>query len=879
MSAAEPAATAGPTTGQGPLFLVDGNSLAYRAFYALPESIATTEGQPTNAIYGFASMMVKILTDHRPSAVIVCWDAGMSGREVVFPEYKAQRSSKPGLLREQWPHLAPLVDAFGFTNVRVEGFEADDVIATLAERCREQEIPVMIVTGDRDAYQLVTDGVQVMHTSRGVTDTRIYDREGVIDRYGIPPELVPDLIGLRGDTSDNIPGVPGIGEKTAAQLLQQFGSVETVLASIDEVSGAKRKENLTNFADDARTGKALAILHRDLDVQVDPADLVGAGQDRTDLREFARRFELRVVIERLEEGLDDAEVIPDDPGERELHVEAREGRPDELDGEGPVAVATVGEAWAASRSDQAVTGTADAAGLAGQRAGQQLIAHDAKSLGGGRGGALGVDPSLVLAHDTMLAAYLINPARRVYDLDDLCVEEGLRPAGGDEISPDGQMELGASEPAGPDPATRARLTWELADRQRTLLEQFGLTSLLTEVEQPLVAVLAAMERSGVLLDIERLGEIAGAIREEAGDLERRIWELAGREFTIGSPQQLAQVFFEELGLTRKRRGKTGYSTDAQVLRQIRDEHEIVGLVERWRELTKLTNTYLDALPQLVDAETGRIHTTFRQATATTGRLSSINPNLQNIPIRSEVGRPIRGCFVAAPGNLLVSCDYEQVELRILAHVAGEDVLKQIFAAGEDVHEATAAQVFGLDPSDVGVTERSKAKAVNYGIVYGLSAFGLSDQLQIGRDEAQEFIDRYLGRFPAVQQFIASTIEQATEEGHVSTLMGRRRPIPELRARRWNDRQLGERLAVNTVIQGTAADIIKVAMVRCHRALVESGAATRLVLQIHDELLLEGPEDEASDVAAMATREMCAAFELDPPLVVEPGIGPDWLSAK
>ena len=478
----------------------------------------------------------------------------------------------------------------------------------------------------------------------------------------------------------------------------------------------------------------------------------------------------------------------------------------------------------------------------------------------------------------MVAAYLIDPARRVYELHELAADAGLAatPAGADP----GQLSLEAEDgEAAGDPAVDARLTQELAVRQAERLRQFGVERLLREVEIPLIEVLVAIERAGVKLDSERLAEIGEGMAERIAQLEREIFDLAGREFTIGSPQQLGQVLFLELGLTKKRRGKTGFSTDARVLAQIRDEHEIVAKVESWRELTKLKNTYLDALPALIDPRTGRIHTTFNQVATTTGRLSSTNPNLQNIPIRSEIGRPVRSCFVAERGMRLLSADYNQVELRVLAHVAGEDVLREIFASGQDVHRETAAEVLQISPDEVGPAERSKAKMVNYGIAYGLSAFGLADRLQIARDEAALYIQRYFERFPAVQRFIQETIARAEREGFVTTLLGRRRNIPELRSDQRQRRSLGERLAVNTVIQGTAADIIKLAMVRCHAALREAGMATRLVLQIHDELLFEGPEAEMSAAGDLVRREMCAAFELDPPLAVDVGVGPDWLAAK
>jgi DNA polymerase-1 len=872
----------------GELFLIDGNSLAYRAFFALPESIGTSDGRPTNAIYGLASMLVKIIDEHRPAGVVVAWDAGMSGREVTYDLYKAQRKPRPDLLREQWPHLMPLVEAFGYTNVKVEGYEADDVIASLTRQARDEGIPVMVVTGDRDAYQLVGPGVRVMSTSRGITETKVYDSDAVLERYGVPPELITDLMGLRGDTSDNIPGVPGIGEKTATQLLQRFGTLEGVLASVEEISGAKRKQNLVEHADDARMSKQLATLQYEIDTGVDLAAAMSSEPDRGALRDFMREFELRAVMERLEEALPEGEAVPGRSVEKELAVEVEEGTPGDL-GEGPAAVAIDGERWAAAQGERILAGSSSLDELAVALAGKPLVAHDAKSLGGGRHGLLaaaareGVE--LEIDHDTMLAAYLLEPQRRTYELTELAADAGIGlivqpgPASAAGDAEDGQLSLGEEGEAGLEPGEEARLVASLADTQRPRLAALDLEPLLNEVELPLVHVLVAMEREGLKLDAERLAEVGAGFGERIAALEKEIFELAEEEFTIGSPQQVGRVLFEKLGLSRKRRGKTGFSTDARVLAQIRDEHPIVEKIEQWRELSKLKNTYLDSLPDLIDPETGRVHTTFNQAATTTGRLSSTNPNLQNIPIRTEIGRPVRGCFVAERGARLLSADYSQVELRVLAHVAEEEVLKEIFRAGDDVHAATAAEVFAISREDVDVGQRSKAKMVNFGIVYGLTGFGLADRLNIPRKEGEEFVARYLERFPAVRAFREQVVERAQEEGYVKTLMGRRRPIPELRSGNPNTRRLGERLAVNTVIQGTAADIIKVAMVRCQSALREAGTKTRLVLQIHDELLFEGPPSEMDDAAKLVRREMCAAYQLDPSLEVDVGVGRDWLDAK
>ncbi|MGH2913665.1 MAG: DNA polymerase I [Solirubrobacteraceae bacterium] len=856
------------------LFLIDGNSLAYRAFFALPESIATSTGVPTNAIFGFASMLVKILTDYGPKATVVVWDAGSSGRKEVYAEYKAQRSSRPDLLKEQWPALEPLVASFGYRNLRVDGYEADDVIASVAQLAKTHEPPiaVMVVTGDRDAYQLVDDRVRIMTTSRGITDTRVYDRQGVIDRYGIAPELVPDFIGLKGDTSDNIPGVPGIGDKTAAELLQRFGSLETVLASVDQISGAKRKQNLSEHAEAARLSKLLATAKRDIPLDgIDLAQLVSTPPDRSQLRDTFREFELREPLRRLEEALGSAEAAAPAPAAEEaVGATVRAGglRDVEALGQAEVSVAVAapsvpeGELFAVEDNagwrfgvhaggEVLIGSTPDPADLVAALGLRPVVAHDAKSLGSVPTG---------LVHDTEVAAYLLEPARRAYPFRELCEERGLAAA--------------LDDLAGAD----ALLVHALAAWQRDQLADRGLTELMNEVELPIVRILREMELAGVRLDTQGLREISARVKAEADQLEAEIYELAGEQFTLGSPRQLEEILFGKLGLSRKRRGKTGYSTDARVLQAIRSEHEIVPRIERWRELTKLAQTYLDALPLLVDSDS-RLHTTFNQTAATTGRLSSNNPNLQNIPIRTPLGREIRACFVAAPGNLLVSADYSQVELRLLAHIADEQVLKEIFSRGEDVHTATACRVFGVAPDQIDPGMRSKSKMINYGIVYGLSAYGMADRLDIPQAEADEFIQRYLDGFPAVRSFIERTIAQGTEDGYVATLFGRRRQVPELRARRWELRKQGERFAVNMVIQGTAADIMKVAMVRCDSALAEQALSSRLVLQIHDELLFEGPADEAETVRALAVREMAGAYELDPTLVVEAGVGADWLSAK
>ncbi|MEA2220296.1 MAG: polymerase [Solirubrobacteraceae bacterium] len=852
------------------LFLIDGNSLVYRAFFALPESIATSTGFPTNAIFGFASMLVKILTEHGTKPTVVVWDAGASGRKEVYPEYKAQRSSRPDLLREQWPHFEPLVEAFGYTNIRLDGFEADDVIATLAERAREQSIPVVIVTGDRDAFQLIDPAgiVKVMATSRGITETKLYDHEAVIDRYGIPPELIPDFYGLKGDTSDNIPGVPGIGDKTAAQLLQAHGDLEGVLGSIEQISGAKRKQNLVDHAEDARVSKVLATMRRDLPVDLDVAVEAGRAPDRSKLREVFREFELRDPLRRLEEFLGAEEAAPAPQAETTLSARVRAGAVGDVPGlagdelvlavraprvaEGELLAVDPSWRFAVAGADEVLTGTIDdPARLVAAVGERPVVAYDAKALGT-------VPPALV--HDALIGAYILEPARRGYPLRELLEERGLASSIDDDV------------------AAEAVLIRELSDWQREQIVARDLGVVMQEIELPLIPVLRSMEVAGVRLNTRRMRDITTRVRDEVHDLELRIWALAGTEFVIGSPQQLGEILFNKLNLSKKRRGKTGFSTDARVLQAIRDEHEVIPLIERWRELNQLDKTYFSVLPQLAERDPeSRIHTTFLQAAATTGRLASTDPNMQNVPIRTDLGREVRGCFEAAPGHVLLSADYSQIELRVLAHIADEPVLKEIFVRGEDVHTATASKVFGTPPEQLDLGQRSKAKMVNYGIVYGLSDYGLADRLGIPREEAKEIIDTYLARFPAVRAFIDETIARATTDGHVTTLWGRRRQIPELKARNWQVRTLGERLAVNTVIQGTAADVMKLAIVTVDRAL--RGSPVRLILTVHDELLFEGPPDEVAAASEPIRREMCAVWEHDPPLAVDIGVGPTWMEAK
>jgi DNA polymerase I len=833
------------------LFLVDGNNLAYRAYFALPEELATSEGFATGALLGFTNMLFKLLADYRPKGVAVAWDTRPVHRTELSEAYKSERRPMPDLLREQFPYFRPIVEAFGYRNLEFEGWEADDVIATLATRADAAGVRTCVVSTDRDAFQLVTENVCLMMTPRGVSDVHVYTPERVEARLGITADRVPDFIGLKGDPSDNIEGVPGIGDKTASQLIAKYGSVEGVLEHVDELTPARAKA-IREHAEQALRSKELARMRRDLDIDCDPSELVLSPPDRSELIEMFRRFEFRGLLQRVD--LLDAAVPAAAP--REVagdELPWRQGDPSNTVLQGATAGFAADEIRVAIATDEGVVVGPRPSNTVLQAL--ELVVHDGK--------ALRVRPR----DDTLLAAYLIEPGRASYELDDLAAEYGV----GVRPVPEADEDTAAL-------VRGAALPLRLVAQMRARLLERGNLELYETIELPLTEVLAAMEDAGVRIDTYRMGEITARLADRVEELETKAYELAGEEFMLGSTQQVARILFEKLGLTPGRKGKTGYSTDTRVLRTIRGEHELVGVLEEWRELTKLLNTYLGPLPELI-GDDGRLHTTFNQAVAATGRLSTSNPNLQAIPIRTELGREIRSAFVAEPDCRLVSADYSQIELRILAHISGEPKLRDAFERGEDIHTATAAEVLGKDPPTLTKNERNIAKMINFGIIYGISAFGLSENLEIPREQAQEYIDAYLARFPHVQDFIARTIEEASRDGYVTSLLGRRRPVPEIRASSRQTRSLGERLAVNFVMQGSNADIIKVAMLRIHRRLREEGRSARLVLQVHDELLLEAPEAEVSAVRELVREEMCGAYALDPPLAVDVGAGADWNEAK
>src|SRR5215210_2898915 len=726
------------------LFLVDGNNLAYRAFFALPEELATSDGFSTNALLGFTNMLFKLLADYKPKGVAVAWDTHAVHRAAISEDYKSERKAMPDLLREQFPYFRPIVEAFGYRNLEFEGWEADDVIATLATDADEAGIKTTVVSTDRDAFQLVSDHVSLMMTPRGVSDVQVYTPGRVELRYGVRPEQIPDFIGLKGDSSDNIPGVPGIGDKTAGQLIAQYSTLEEVIEHVDELSPARRK-NITEHADQARQSKQLATMRRDLELGCDPGELVLLPPDRSELREMFRRFEFRNLLGRVDI-LDEA--VPAQPMRVDgTEVAWREGEFPEVRGRAALAIRD--GRFGLAQDDAGVLVGEWSPALERRLDRAEVIAHDFKAL-----------PRLTMepAEDTMLLAYLIEPGRAGYELDDLAQEYGVEPI----PSPATEDETAAL-------VRHAEIPRRLAPTMLERVRERGAEDLYRNIELPLTAVLSAMEDAGVKIDTYRMGEITARLADRLEELEAKAYELAGEEFMIGSTQQVARILFEKLGLTPGRKGKTGYSTDTRVLRSIRGEHEIVEVIEEWREYSKLLNTYLGPLPSLLSEADGRLHTHFNQTVASTGRLSTTNPNLQAIPIRTELGKEIRSAFVAEQGSRLLSADYSQIELRILAHVSGEPKLREAFARREDIHAATAAEVLGKDPATLTKDERAIAKMINFGIIYGISAYGLSENLEIPREEAQTYIDAYLARFPLVQDFIERTIEQAEHDGYAASL--------------------------------------------------------------------------------------------------------------
>ncbi|MEO7837573.1 MAG: DNA polymerase I [Acidimicrobiales bacterium] len=894
------------------ILLLDGNSLAYRAFFALPTDMATASGQVTNAVFGFTSMLVNLLKDHTPDGIAVAFDRPEpTFRHAIVDNYKAGRNEAPDILRQQLGLVRQVVEVLRIPLLEVAGFEADDIVATLATQARDRGDDVIIVTGDRDEYQLVEDPhVRVLYNRRGVSDYVLYDEAGIRARTGVSPTDYPQYAALRGDPSDNLPGVPGVGEKTAAKLINDYGDLDGVFANLAKMS-PKLRANLAAHEAQVRKNAAATPLVRDMAIECDVAMLKMGGWDIDEVRSLFNFLEFRTLWDRLLEAtgtsVEGGAGTAGGTSEAEpFEVEVRRvasgdeavGVVDQLAGAGqPVsaAVAWTGPEAASDLAGLALTGDSDGvvwwihSGLLGDSAvtgalnrllangGPPLQAHRAKELMRGLDGC-GVEVKN-LDLDTALAAYLVDPAESAYLLEDLCARYAQLELRAPDAPPAGQLDLDGSAPdLAEETGRRAAAVARLAPALSVALEARGLRPLYDDIERPLVPVLARMERVGVRVDEAYLRELVGGLTEEVHQLDREIQELAGRPFLVNSTKQLRAVLFDELRLQPQKKTKTGFSTDASSLEKLKGQHPIVDKLLRYRELEKLRSTYGLSLLAEVSAD-GRIHATFQQTVARTGRLSSDRPNLHNIPIRTDEGRRFRRAFIPESGWAFLIADYNQIELRVIAHLAEDPGLVEAFASGTDIHTVTAARVFGVDAADVTRSQRSKAKMVSYGLAYGMESFGLAQRLSIAVEEASRILHAYFEAFPNVAAYMERTVAQARERGYTETLFGRRRMIPELSSSNFRIRQAGERQAMNAGIQGLAADIFKVALIRLQAALDHEELCSRLVLQVHDEVILEVPPDEHERAAEITLDAMRFACELRVPLEVKVSWGETWADAK
>lgn len=866
------------------LALIDGNSVAYRAFFALPEDLATKSGQVTNAVFGFTRMLIRLLKDYPPEGIAVAWDVSrQTFRTDSYPEYKAQREKAPDQFRSQLPLIDEVLQALHVTQLRQEGYEADDLIATLTKRAVEEGWEVLIVTGDRDAFQLIRDPVKVVYTRRGISDIVLADQSYVAERYGIRPEQYVEYAALRGDTSDNLPGVPGVGEKTASRLIADFGDLDNLYLSIAELT-PKLRENLSTHREQVFLNRELMRLVDDMDLLVEIEGLRTREWDRNEVKDLFDSLEFHSMWNDLEQALPSA--IPDSElVEVETSMVTDPTKVEEI-ATRPVLIAALvsdsgqpfGLAISTAPGEAAVV-PFDAAGPlvdALERGDSAIAGHDVKDL---------VRTLLDLDHDverldmdTALAAYLVNPSQRTYDLAELAE----RLLGLELVSPDEEAGEAGTLPfdTGPDVEVEGRrieATRRLVDVMREELAERDEAELFEEFELPLIPVLARMEHIGIGVDRAYLENMGAELRDKLTALDMRIQELAGEPFNVNSTDQLRYILFDKLGLPVIKKTSTGKpSTDASVLKKL--DHPLIEALLEYREYEKLRSTYVDGYLPLVEPD-GRIRTRFNQMAATTGRLSSDRPNLQNIPIRSESGRTIRRAFVAGEGAEFLVADYSQIELRVLAHMSGDPFLVEAFQKGSDIHTATAARVWGMEESQVTGDQRRTAKMINFGLLYGMEAFGLADRLGIGREEAQEHMNAYFSQFIHVKEFMASVVTQARNQGYTTTLFGRRRYLPELKSDNFRIRQMGERMALNAPVQGTAADIIKKAMIDLDAGLRSEGLQSTLILQIHDELILESPLAEIDVAEKLVVNTMEGVVDLAVPLKVDVATGPDLASVK
>ena len=843
------------------LVLLDGNSITHRAYHALPAMDAG--GTPTNAVFGFFSMLLRALRDEQAQYLAVAFDPhGPTFRHEQYAEYKAGRPPMPDDLRVQFPILREILQAMGVPILSVDGYEADDMLGTVSRRVAGAGDLCVLVTGDRDAFQLAGERVSILYTRRGATDVIRVTPEYIQETYGVSPEHLIDIKGLMGDASDNLPGIPGIGEKTAIRLISRYGTLENALNEGAQQEKGKLKERLSQGRESAEMSKRLATISRDAPVEFDMescrVDTMPGGL------EALQKYKLFKISEQVRKLFG----APEPAAPKETH-EVREIAPEALEtllaSAQEAQLAFVGDAFFATvggehhrvslGGDLLAPGAAQddvaraAAPLFSSEA--EITVHDAKAFY-----ALGL-PVPRHIFDTKLAAYAIDPQL----------------GGGFSLKAASEQVEAPYDPAAPTADMRA-----LRRSQEARLREDGVETVFSHIEMPLCAVLHDMERAGFLVDAQELSRLGSQYREKLAGLTERIYELAGETFNINSPKQLGELLFDKMGLPGGKKTQRGYSTDAQVLESLAGQFEIAARILEYRKIHKLNSTYIEALLRLRGAD-GRIHTSFDQVATATGRISSLEPNLQNIPVRSEMGREIRRAFIAPEGCVLVDADYSQIELRVLAHMSGDETMQGAFLRGEDIHRSTAAAVEGVPPESVTPQMRSAAKAVNFGIVYGISDFGLAKNLGISRQEARDFIDRYLARYPKVKAYMDACVENGRSRGYVTTLFGRRRYLPELKSANYNQRSFGERAAMNSPIQGTAADIIKLAMVRVNQALTAQGYKSRLILQVHDELIIEAPLAEAADVAELVRREMEGVVALDVPLCADVSTGGNWYDCK
>lgn len=874
------------------IFLIDGYSNIFRAFYAI-RNLSSSTGEPTNAVFGFLQILRKLLRDEKPEYLGVAFDvSSQTVRKERYEDYKANRAPMPEDLRPQIPWIRKVIEAYGIPVLELEKYEADDVLGTLSHKARAEGYEVVLVSADKDLMQLVGDGVYLQHTGRD----KLYDAEGVAADFGVPPGQVVDVLALMGDAADNVPGVPGIGEKGAKKLVAEYGSVEALLEKAGEIKRKSYREGLQEHRDKALLSKELVTIHVDLPVDFDPEALALDPPDYDALRELCWRLDFHSLAKEYEAGA----------GVEAVELEAAEDLADAAEWQrraaklkGSVTVVAIGEPEAVGlavlpaeggpffadfRREGLRTAVVETLGDWVLRSDLRLVGHDLKEVFRllGRDSPAGNAGGCRLA-DTMLASYLARSAARSHDFESVVQDQLHQTAS--KLQDAGFVRGAVPEPGEPAllalAGERVYLARQMSEGLWELMDEEGVEEVYDTFEEPLVPVLARIEESGISLDVQYLETMSKEMEGEIGALEKEIHELAGETFNVNSPQQLGEVMFEKLGypVVRKTRKTKRYSTDAETLEELAARGlPLPERLLRYRELTKLKSTYIDALPALL-GDDGRLHTRFNQAVAATGRLSSAHPNLQNIPIRTELGHRIRKAFRAGEGQVLVVADYSQIELRILAHIAEEKAMIEAFRSGEDIHASTAAAVFGGSPLLVHAEQRRMAKVINFGIIYGMSSWGLSKALGIPKKEAEEFIEAYMDRYPGVRRYTEKTLKEAAEHGKVETLYGRVRRLPDIRSRNYSLRENAKRMAINARIQGTAADLLKLAMVRVFRRLRAELPACRQLLTVHDELVLEGPAADAEALSALVRETMETVASLQVPLVVEAGIGETWYDAK